>query len=250
MYTDTEGIVLRQVKTAGGRRMILLFSKKYGKISAGTGINEKGRGKSALALRPFTYGKYELFKSRESYNINGAEVIKSYYSMGEDVDKYMAGSYILEFTDKLLEEGLPSPELFRLLTEFFEVMERRNKKYSTIVIAYQVKAMEIMGAMPHLDSCVLCGAKEGLSYFSVKDGGVCCNECFRKYNKFADGTLTFLLNFNIINILRYFSDNTLKSLENLALDNNVSGELQRIIKCYAEYHLDIGKLKSENFLHD
>ena len=89
MLTDTEGIVLRQIKTSYNRRMILLFSKKYGKISAGTSIQEKGRGKSSLALRPFTYGRYELFKNRDSYNINSADVLKSYYAIGEDVDKYM-----------------------------------------------------------------------------------------------------------------------------------------------------------------
>ena len=82
MLTDTEGIVLRQVKTSYGRRMVLLFSKKYGKISAGTSIAEKGRNRSSLALRPFTYGRYEMFKNRESYNINSADVIRSYYGIG------------------------------------------------------------------------------------------------------------------------------------------------------------------------
>ena len=77
MLTDTEGIVLRQVKTSYGRRMILLFSKKYGKISAGTSIAERGKNKSSLALRPFTYGRYELFKNRDSYNINSADVLKA-----------------------------------------------------------------------------------------------------------------------------------------------------------------------------
>ena len=108
MITDTEGIVLKQVKTAYGRRMILLFSQKYGKISVGTSINEKGRNKSALALRPFTYGKYDLFKNRDSFNLNNASVLKSYYKIGEDVDKYMNSSYILEFTEKVLQEGQPS----------------------------------------------------------------------------------------------------------------------------------------------
>ena len=89
MYIDTEGIILKQVKTVNNRRMVLLFSRKYGKIGAGTSINEKGRGKSALAMRPFTYGKYELYKNRDNYNINGAEVIKSYFKIGEDVEKYM-----------------------------------------------------------------------------------------------------------------------------------------------------------------
>ena len=63
MYINSEGIIFRQVKATGGRRMILLFTKKYGKISAGSNINEKGRTKSALAMRPFTYGTYELYKN-------------------------------------------------------------------------------------------------------------------------------------------------------------------------------------------
>ena len=56
MITDTEGIVLRQVKAAGGRRMISLFSRKFGKISVGASINEGGRNKTALAARAFSYG--------------------------------------------------------------------------------------------------------------------------------------------------------------------------------------------------
>ena len=77
MITDTEGIVLRQTKTVNGRRMVLLFSRKLGKISLGTGVAEGGRNKSALAIRPFTYGRYEIFKGRDSYNLNGGQVIKS-----------------------------------------------------------------------------------------------------------------------------------------------------------------------------
>ena len=54
LITDTEGIVLRQVKISYNRKMILLFSRKYGKISAGTNIGEKGKSRSSLAIKPFT----------------------------------------------------------------------------------------------------------------------------------------------------------------------------------------------------
>ena len=91
MVTDTEGIVLRQVKALGGRRMISLFSKKFGKISVGTNMNEGGRNKSALSVRAFSYGRYELFKNRDNYNLNNGQVLKSYYSLGEDLDKYKIG---------------------------------------------------------------------------------------------------------------------------------------------------------------
>ena len=75
MKFETEGIVLKQIKTVGGRRMIVLLSARYGKISAGSRINEGGRNKSALAMRPFTYGRYQIFKSRDIYNIDSAETI-------------------------------------------------------------------------------------------------------------------------------------------------------------------------------
>ena len=146
MLTDTEGIVLRQVKTSYGRRMILLFSKKSGKISAGTGLNERGKGKSSLALRPFTYGRYELFKNRDSYNINGAEVLKSYYGIGEDVDKYMNGAYVLEFTERVLAEEVPSPGIFSLLIDFFDLLENRDGLMLGICNGFQ--ALIKLGLVP------------------------------------------------------------------------------------------------------
>lgn len=246
MYTDTEGIIFKQIKTVNGRRMILLFSKKYGKISAGTGIGEKGRGKSALAMRPFTYGRYELFKNRDSFNINGAEVIKSYYRIGEDVEKYMAASYVLEFTDQLLSENDPVPELFVLLTDFFEVIQARKKRYETLTLAYQLKALKACGHMPYVDSCVMCGSKDGLCLFDVREGGLVCNRCRKRHNE-NDG-LIYEVNFGIVDILRYFLRNPLQRLEKLALDEEVEKRLRQILKSYIEYHLDIRNLKSEGFI--
>ena len=48
MYTETEGINLRQTKTLNGSRMITLFSKNYGKIGAGTSLSERGKNRSSL----------------------------------------------------------------------------------------------------------------------------------------------------------------------------------------------------------
>ncbi|MBO4992099.1 MAG: DNA repair protein RecO [Firmicutes bacterium] len=249
MYTDTEGIILRQTKTMGGRRMLTLFSLKYGKISAGTGINERGKGKNALAMRPFTHGRYELFKNRDTYNINSAEVIRSYYGIGEDPDKYMTCAYILEFTEKLLPEEEPSPRLFSLLTEFFSVMEQRKNRFLTLVIAYQLKALAICGHAPALDGCIRCGSRETASLLDVKEGGIVCQACAEKYpsNNTKD-SLIYEINFGIVNILRYFLDHPLSSFEKLALDPPLEKLLRAIIKDYIEYHLDVGPLKSEAFL--
>ncbi len=246
MYTDTEAVILRQTKTLNGRRMILLFSKKYGKISAGSSISESGKNKSALALRPFTYGRYELFKNKESFNINGAEVLNSFYRIGEDVDKYMNASYVLEFTDKLLPEGEPSPGIFNLLIDFLSMMEQRKSAYGTLVSGFLCKALFQAGNAPVLDMCAACGAAEPLLFFSVKDGGLLCGNCASAQD--LNNTLIFPVGVVIIDILKYLFQHPLRSLETLALKDDVQRQVDKLLKAYIAYHLGIEGLKSEGLI--
>lgn len=248
MLTDTEGIIFKQVKTVNGRRILLLFSKKYGKISAGTNISEKGKNKSSLALRPFTYGRYELYKNRNNYHINSTDVIRSYYRIGENVEKYMHCSYALEFTEKILQEEAPAPGIFRLILDFFDVMEKRSRKYSTLLLAYQIKVLQESGSMPQIKQCVLCGKNDEAVIFSIKEGGILCKNCCLKYPNIENDTLIYNIDFGIVNVLQYIMNSPLRNFENLALDDKIQKHLHIIIKSYIVYHLDITELKSEGFL--
>jgi len=253
MITDTEGIVLRQVKALGGRRMILLFSRKFGKISVGTSMNEGGRNKSALSVRAFSYGRYELFKNRESYNLNNGQVLKSYYSLGEDLDKYMAASYILELTEKVLPEELPQPKIFSLLLDFLEELSKREKKHGTLVMAYLIKLLDILGTMPVLDRCAcctetdICGQNKESVFFSIEDGGIICAKCASQRAKEKEQPLIYKEDIGIIDILRYFQKQPMSAFEKIALNESMQGKLQTLIKEYLSYHTDIRGLKSESF---
>ncbi len=170
MVTDTDAIVLRQVKTVNGRRMLLLFSQKYGKISVGSNLTEGGKEQIPRCRSGrLPTGIMSSFKARDSYNLNRAQVIKSYYGIGEDLDKYMAASYVLELTEKLLADALPQPSMFRLLLEFLDALERRSRRHETLVEAYIVKVIALLGTMPQLDVCSVCGKAGANRYFSVEE---------------------------------------------------------------------------------
>ena len=245
MVLNTEGIILHQTRMVQGRRMILLFTKEYGKISVGTNIGDKGRSKSSLALKPFTYGSYQIFEGRNYYELDRADAITSYYSIGEDLDRYAAASMAMELTEKLIPEGLPQPAVFSLLQEFLGELERRKKKFETLLIAYEIKMLKILGAYPALDSCVSCGEKEELDYFSVPDGGIMCRKCAERPETNGQQPLIFHLDFDIIKVINYFAKNPLRSFSGIALSDDVSAKLMRILKEYMAYHFDLGKLKSE-----
>ena len=246
MYTDTEGIVIRQTKTAYGRRMIVLLTKKYGKISAGTSISEKGKNKSSLALRPFTYGRYELYKGRDSYSINGAETVESFFSIGEDIGKFAVASAALELTDRLLEEDQPSPAMFSLLSDLLAMLEARKSGFGTLLLAFKIKALAVSGCGIASDGCVGCGKTEDLRVFSVPDGGFSCGSCTDAQSLL--NPLIFEVSDDIINIVRFVQSHPLRSLENLSIPSQAGKLLTKILKAYYSFHLGIDALKSESLI--
>ena len=246
MHINTEGIIFRQTKTADGRKMLLLFTRKYGKISVGTSLDGRGKKKSSLALRPFTYGEYQIFQGRNYYNLDRAETRKSWYALGEDLDKYMAAAFVLELTEKVVPEETPQPALFQLLIDYLGELSERKKSYLTLVLAYEVRMLKILGLFPSMDACACCGSEEGLGGFSVSDGGMLCADCVEKKKRDEEDALIYHANFDIVEVINYFAANPLTAFRKLALEEKVARELQGILRAYLNWHLDVGDLKSES----
>lgn len=270
MSFETEGIIFRQTRMVQGRRMILLFTKKYGKISVGSNVGDKGRSRTALALKPFTFGNYQIYEGRNYYELDRADAITSYYGIGEDLDRYAAGAFALELTEKVVPEGFPQPQVFDLLISFLEELEQRKRKHRTLLLAFEIKLLAILGVFPELDTCVSCGKTSfEPAALSVKDGGVLCKECASKRGagdfdgsdvKSCESTvniapngeeaLIFQIGTDIINVVKYYARNPMRKFAGVALSDDIADRLQKILKAYLDYHFDLGDLKSEELFKE
>ena len=243
MQVSTKGIILRQTKTVNDMRMLTLFSEQFGKISAAAkNDNFRGKLKSSLAIRPFTLGRYDLYKNRDGYRMGRSETIRSFFGIGEDIDRYMEASFVLEFTDRILEENAPAPAIFQLMTDYFEALERRTKEMSFLTTVYQIKAVQILGYSPRLNECVHCGKKGADFMFHVESGGAICKECA------GDNGLIYRSDSDIIDKIKFINRCSMKELEKLYLDKQALDELNDLIRRYTRFHLDIPDLKSETLL--
>ncbi|MDR1292714.1 MAG: DNA repair protein RecO [Clostridiales Family XIII bacterium] len=214
MTIECEAIVLRQTKATGGRRMILLFTDHHGKVSAGTNASERGKSKSAIAVRPFTLGRYTLRRSKGYVNIAAAEAVKPYYSIGEDYEKYLNASLVLEFAGKMLPDEAPAPELWAQTLKFMDMMEGRSRGRRTLTAAWLVKALHFAGVLPDAES-------------------------------FGDDKLFYSLGFDTLEALAYLMRNPIDKMAGLALDDGVADALITALLRFAKRHLDIENLKSE-----
>ena len=241
MIITAEGIVLRQRKIANNRRMIVLSTKQYGKISAGTSVNEKSRSRAALALRPFTFAEYDIFKGREAYSINSAQVRKSFFTIGEDIDRFMNASAFIEYLDKVLGEGEAMPKLFELSLEFLQTVSESRSGSDTLLFAFIVKSLRLLGVAPELDCCVNCGRSaealgQGFRKFSVSGGGIICDDCAAE-EKTEPDSLIYSPGFNIIDVFRYFESKPISAFGKIALRPAVKKEMRDILAEYTGRYL-------------
>ena len=215
MQSDIYGIVLRQIKIAGGRRMIHIFSRERGKISVGTNISENSKSKSALSIRPFTYGLYNLeIKQSGFISIRTAETIEPHFQIGENPERFIEASYVFEFTDKLLPEEMKASKIFDLLLLYLSLLCKRKDNFRLLTISYMIKIFQIMGVFP-------------------------------ESNSFSDDKLLSTLNFDIFNTLVYLTDNPLEKMGELTLNSEKTETVFVLLKEFASVHLDIGPLKSD-----
>jgi DNA repair protein RecO (recombination protein O) len=248
MYIDTHGIILRSVKTTKGRVMLTIFTKELGKISAGSYPVNRKKTKASLAQETFTYGEYHIAQKEQYYDIESAEALRSFFGIGEQFDRFVDASYVMELTDKILPEGLPQPEIFDMLLEYLDMVSVRKERIRTLTEAYEIKLLYLLGVFPELDECVNCGAKDGLDHFGVEDGGMLCGDCASSLRK-KGRRLIYKPEFDIVKVIKFFLDSPFKAFEKIALSEGSAASLDLILKEYFAYHFGIEGLKSESLQH-
>ena len=218
MNKTYEGIVIRQTKIMGGRRMILIFTREEGKVSAGTHLSEKSKGGAALALRPFAYGQYAISEhSGDIKHISSAETLDAHFALGEDADRFAEASFGLEFADKLLPDGVREPEVFDLLKEFLSLLTARKTDFRLLTLSYMVKVMQALGVFPEAGSAEF-------------------------------GELLSAMNGDILDIAVFITEQPLKRMEGLTLKSETEEAVFCAVRSFADRHLEMGMLKSERLM--
>ena len=129
--------------------------------------------------QPFSYNDYYFFKGKNFYYINQADIIDSFYSIRENINRVMYGSYMLELVDLSTLEEEKNEKLFLLLRKGLMVLSELDKDFIKFILSYELKYISFLGYKPYLDRCVVCGRIKLSEFkFSIEQGGIICPNCF------------------------------------------------------------------------
>lgn len=241
MLEQIDGVILRTQDYGETHKIVTIFSKKIGRISAIARGAKKPKSKMASVTQPFIEGQFLVYISSGLSTIRQAEIIDSNRKIREDFIKTVYASYIAELTNQILGEKVQEPFIY---DQFVHTLKRINATADPRipVLMYELKLYQKAGYAPILDRCVNCGSKQNIIGFSIGQGGVVCRGC----NQASNDTIIF--SENVLRLLPLFLQIGLERIGTINVREHNIQLLRRTFDAYYDYYGGY-RLKSRKLLN-
>ena len=193
LYT-TDAIVLRHADYRDYDRMLTLFSPEYGRIDAIARGCRRPRSALVGASEVFCAGQYTINASGERHSVTQCEIKDSYYDLRLDYDRLMHGMYYLSLADAAALPSQAAPDIFFLLLKALAHLSYSELPAALLTACFEMRYMPLMGYLPVMDRCVLCGAPiDGDCRFDADRGGAVCLACKSSAPRLSNGARRIIL---------------------------------------------------------
>ncbi|MFA5070700.1 MAG: DNA repair protein RecO [Patescibacteria group bacterium] len=229
----TEAIILNRKNFRVNDRIFLVYGKNEGKLELLARGARKKESKLAGALEPYALAELMVAGGRSFDYITAVKVLKYYHNIRNDLTVIAWLAVIVEITGQHIKPQSREGEIFELLKETLEILEkaRETSKKIQLIIAAIFKLIKTLGFIPQLYSCQECQSKikPVRNNFSLAKAGLLCPQCL-KVDKESHPVST-----EAIKILRFFLEQDLKKAAALKLEKKEIEELKKVIFPYLKY---------------
>ena len=240
----TEGIILRRKDFGESDRLLVLFTRKLGRISGIAKGSRKPSSKIAGHLELFMRSSFLISRGRNLHLITQAEVLDPFDKLREDLQGIGQGSYIVELVDSVTFEEGSNLDLYDLLLTTLRALDSGDDP-TIITHFFELHLLGLVGFQPEFFICVECGKKiaEQDQYISGELGGVVCPSCER----LLSGVNIRPVSARILKYLRHFQRSSLQELMVLKIPPDVRKGLEEVIHYYLTHTLE-RHLNSPDFI--
>jgi len=241
MLEKIDGYIMKTRDYGETHKIVTIFSKRIGKFSGLAKGAKKTRSRMAAVTQPFIYGQFFVYLNKGLSTIQQGEIIHSYRPIREDIVKTAYVAYIMELTDKLMDEK--SPDIF-IFDQLFHTMKRieEGKNLDVPVMMYELKMYKKGGFAPHVKSCTNCGNTQPPFVFSIQEGGLLCTRC-----RPLDTSVIPISN-QMVKLLYLFSEVGIERVGSISVKEENVKNLRKILDLYYEQYGGY-YLKTRKFLN-
>ena len=175
----TKGIILQQNNMGDNDEMVTILTPDLGKIGCAAKGAKKPKSSLMAGTQFLCFGDFIIYKGVSSYKINSCEPIEIFYNIRLDIDKLTYAAEIAKIVSDVTEENVSSYRVLQLMLNTLYMISETDKDLDFILSVFKLRILSIIGFRPQIEKCINCNEKEHLTYFSIKDSGLTCENCGR-----------------------------------------------------------------------
>ncbi len=223
----TQGLVIKEMNVGENDRLITVFTKEYGILKAYVPGAKSIKSKRSAATGLLTYSSLTITRKGEIYRVTEAEVISSFFSVGQDVETLSLCQYFCELSSVFVERMNPNEEFLRLILNSLHFLTK-DKKYPSLIKAItEFRAAVISGYMPNLLACKNCGEFESdIMLFDMENGSLLCSRCTDSYEGYTP------INRTTLSALRHIAFSEFGKLYSFSVSKESANLLSKITEKY------------------
>lgn len=179
-HASSRAVILQTTDYAEADKIVSLYTKEFGRISAIARHAKKSRKRFGSALEPFTLVEVQVTLKEHGLNrLEQCRIIEQHGRIAVDIKKLAYGHYILELIHNLTPERDSNPDIFSLLVYCISQLTGAGFREGFMRL-FELRLFSLLGYQPQFYRCVSCRQPFSLreTYtFSVKMGGIVCSAC-------------------------------------------------------------------------
>jgi DNA repair protein RecO (recombination protein O) len=186
MILTTEAVILRGRDYRDSSRIVTLYTKERGKLSAIAKGVRSSKSRIGLRLEPMDYVSAVLYlkESRDLQLLTQCDLVRPLGSLGQELRKMAAGMALVELVDLSTPAEERNDQLFGLLVECLISIHNATNDPENALYFFEGKLLDNLGFRPCLHRCVSCGTPMKVGEELPREGeirlgstGVICTQC-------------------------------------------------------------------------
>ena len=244
MLYKTEGIILKSIEFEEADKIVTVYTKKFGKITAIAKGVRKTKSKFGSSLEILTHSIFLFYKGRNIDIVSQTEILESFFLASKEVIKFAFAANCVEVVNKLTEEREINIDLFNLLKEVLHYLRESNDP-KLLTLSFKWQTISTLGYRPALNQCYRCNKNiedQKEMHFNIGEGGFVCNNCIAE-----DKEERIKVSLYFLKLLRKILITPLSTISNATIPVKRIEELEKITNIYVSYHSE-KSFKTDRFL--
>lgn len=173
-----ECLILRGRDYKESDRLLIVFSRRYGKFSCLAKGVRRANSKLKAGTQLFSYSRLTFTAGKSLPLVTQGEAVEARAELREDLTKIACASYIGEVLDAVLPENKPQEGVFVLAAAALTLLGSLDEPF-LLLSCFDLRLLAALGYRLNFDVCAACGrSTQGKTFYaSPERGGVICAGC-------------------------------------------------------------------------